>query len=128
MMVRNRNEEGGACTVILHVIKNSPTPSENRLTAVLNGKSRSLFWDSNPPCSGRMPSLLPLVPPPLSGYFSILNIVLKSLNSHSLTRTRSETKRKILLQHNSKRTELHQKLIPFLIKESNVSHQILNRQ
>ena len=34
--IEGRKEEGRECTVLLHVIRKSPTPSENRLTAILN--------------------------------------------------------------------------------------------
>ena len=37
-MIGNRKEEGRVCTVLLHVIRKSPTPSENRLTAIMNFK------------------------------------------------------------------------------------------
>ena len=57
MMIGNRKEEGRVCTVPLHIIRKSPMPSKNRLTAVLNKKSLSPSLDSNPACSDRMPLL-----------------------------------------------------------------------
>ena len=64
-MIGNRKEEGRVCTVLLYVIRKSPTPSENRLTAILNGKKPK----SNPGFEPGLPRqdaiALPLVPPPL---------------------------------------------------------------
>ena len=37
-MIGNRKVEGRVCTVLLHVIRKSLTPCENRLTAILNWK------------------------------------------------------------------------------------------
>ena len=36
MMIGNKEEEGTVCTIVLHVIRNSPTPSKNTLTEILN--------------------------------------------------------------------------------------------
>ena len=36
MMIGNRKEGGRVFTVLLHVIRKIPTPSENRLAAILN--------------------------------------------------------------------------------------------
>ena len=50
---RERRRKG----ILLHVIRKSPTPSETRLTAILNRKKPKLVWDSNPACPDRMSSL-----------------------------------------------------------------------
>ena len=63
MMIGNMKEEGRVCIVLLHVVWKSPTPSQNRLTAILNWKK------SNPGSEPGLPRqnaiTLPLVPPPL---------------------------------------------------------------
>ena len=43
-MIGNRKEEGRVCTIQLIVMRKSPTPSESRLTAILNwNKSRPIL-------------------------------------------------------------------------------------
>ena len=42
MMMGNRKEVGRVCTVLLHVIDKIQTAIENRLTAILNQKTRSI--------------------------------------------------------------------------------------
>ena len=54
-MIGNRKEEGRVCTVLLHVIRKSPTPSENRLTAIselkkAKVKPRIQTWPAQPEC------------------------------------------------------------------------------
>ena len=39
MMIGKRKEEVRNCTILLHVIRKSPTLGENRWTAILNGKN-----------------------------------------------------------------------------------------
>ena len=64
MMIENRKEEGRVCTVLLHVVRKSPMPSENRLTA-------NLFRKSLSPLGFKLVLLRqnaddrPLMPPPL---------------------------------------------------------------
>ena len=43
--------------VLVHDLRKSPKPGENRLTAILSWKSSSRPWNSNPACPDRMPSL-----------------------------------------------------------------------
>ena len=55
MMVGNSKEEGREITVLLHVIRKSPTPSENRLTAILNWKKAEVLpgiqtWPAQTEC------------------------------------------------------------------------------
>ena len=38
MMIGYKKEKGWVCTILLHVIRKSPSPSKNRLTAILNWK------------------------------------------------------------------------------------------
>ena len=38
-MIGNRQVEGRVCTILLHVIRKSLTPCDNRLTAILVSKS-----------------------------------------------------------------------------------------
>ena len=72
MMMRSRKEDGRVCTVLKHVIRKSPMPSVNRLTAVLNqtkpksvlGFKYHLFEESA--------IALPLAPPPLPTGVTIL--------------------------------------------------------
>ena len=42
-------------SILLGIIRQSQAPSENRLKAMLNLKSRSPSLDLNPACPGRMP-------------------------------------------------------------------------
>ena len=49
-------QEGIECTIIFHVIRKSPTPSENRLTAIPSWKCPSLSRDLNSACPDRIPS------------------------------------------------------------------------
>ena len=65
MMTGNRKEEGRVCTVLLHFIRNSPTPSENRLTAVLNWKKAKSKLVFKPSLPRQNAITLPLVLPPL---------------------------------------------------------------
>ena len=44
MMIGNRKEEGRVCTVQLHIIRKSPMPSKNSLTAVLCKKALVHCW------------------------------------------------------------------------------------
>ena len=60
MLIGDRKDEGRVDTILLHVIWKTSTPSENRLTAILNWKSLSPSWDSNPACPDRKPSLFQL--------------------------------------------------------------------
>ena len=50
----NKPEDEGVCTVILHVLREIPMPSENRLTAILNRKSqvrpRIRTWPARTEC------------------------------------------------------------------------------
>ena len=71
MMIGNRKEEGGVCTVLLHVIRKSRTPSENRLTAILNWKKPKSDPGFEPSLPGQNAISLPLVPPPLPGETSL---------------------------------------------------------
>ena len=43
MMIGNKKEERRVCTILLHIIRKSPTPSENRLTAILNWKKAKVW-------------------------------------------------------------------------------------
>ena len=67
MMIGNRKEERRVCTILLHVIRKSPTPTENRLAFF----SSELLSKSNPGFKPGLPRqnaiALPLVPPPLPG-------------------------------------------------------------
>ena len=79
MMIGNRKEEGRVCTVLLHVIRKSPTPSESWLPAILNWKKHKSIpgftpslsiqsatkqcRDSNPSQWHQQKKTLPLVPP-----------------------------------------------------------------
>ena len=65
MMIGNRKEEGRVCTVPLHVIRKSPTPSQNRLPAILSRKKPKSDPGFKPGLSGQNAIALPLVPPPL---------------------------------------------------------------
>ena len=62
-MIGKTKEEGRVCTVLLHVSSKSPTPSANRLTAILNWKSFSPSRVSNPAWPDRTLSLLLVLPP-----------------------------------------------------------------
>ena len=64
-MIGKKKEEERVCTVQLHVIRKSPRPSENRLTAFLNWKkpTSDLGFVPGLPRQNAIP--LPLVPPPL---------------------------------------------------------------
>ena len=55
--IGNRKEEGRVCTVLLLVIRKSPTLSENRLTQFLTWITQSLSQDLNPACPDRMLAL-----------------------------------------------------------------------
>ena len=55
-MIGSMKLEGIECTIILHVIRKSPTPSEKRLTAIPSWKSPSLSRDLNSACPDRIPS------------------------------------------------------------------------
>ena len=65
MMIGNRKEEGRVCTVLLLVIRKSPTPSEIRLTAILIRKKPKSDPGFELGLSGQNAIALPLVPPPL---------------------------------------------------------------
>ena len=71
MMIGNRKEEGRVCTVLLHVIRKSPTPSENRLTAILNWKKPKSEPGFKPGLPRQNAIALPLVPPPLPQDFKL---------------------------------------------------------
>ena len=62
-MIRNRKEDGRVCTV--HVIRKSPTPSENWLTAILNWKKPKSDPGFEPGLPRQNAIALSLVPPPL---------------------------------------------------------------
>ena len=64
MMIGNRKEGGRVCTVLLHVIRKSPTPSENRLIAILNWKKPKSDPGLEPVQPRQNAITLPLVPPP----------------------------------------------------------------
>ena len=64
-MIGNRKEEGRVCTIQLIVIRKSPTPSESRLTAILNWKKPNSDPGFEPNLPGQNAIALPLVPPPL---------------------------------------------------------------
>ena len=67
-MIGNRKErEGRVLTVLLQVIRKSPTPSDNRLTADLNRKKPKSVLGFKPGPPRQKTIALPLVPPPLSG-------------------------------------------------------------
>ena len=63
MMIGSRKEEGRVCTVLLHVIRKSPTPSENRLTAILKKPKSDPGFEPGLPRQNAI--ALPLVPLPL---------------------------------------------------------------
>ena len=52
-MIGNRKEDGTVCSYLLHVIRKSRTPSDNRLTAILNRKKPKSIKG----CPDRMPLL-----------------------------------------------------------------------
>ena len=57
-MVNDDRKQERVRTIILHIIRKSPTPSKNRMTAIFNCKSLRLSArDLNPACPIRMPSL-----------------------------------------------------------------------
>ena len=64
-MIGNRKEEGRACAVLLYVNRKSPTPSENRLTAIRNWKKPKSDPGFEPCLPWQNAIALPLVPPPL---------------------------------------------------------------
>ena len=49
-----KQKEGRVCTILLHVIIKSPTPVENKLTAILTRKRPCLARDLNPASLDRM--------------------------------------------------------------------------
>ena len=65
MMIGKRKEERRVCTVLLQVIIKSLTPSENRLTAMLNWKKPKSNLEFKPGLPRQNAIALPLVPPPL---------------------------------------------------------------
>ena len=85
MMIGKKKEEGlRGCTVLWHLIRKSPIPSENRLTAVLNLKKSKSIQGFKPGLLRQNTIALPLVPPPLQmGKFS--SIVPWHLVVHLLT-------------------------------------------
>ena len=54
---RKQERRRKSMSIQLRTIRKLPTPSEYRLTAILNWKSPSQSWDLNPACPVRMPSL-----------------------------------------------------------------------
>ena len=64
-MIGNRKEEGRVCTVLLHIIRKSPSPSENRLTAFQNWKKPKSVGGFEPVLPRQNAIAIPHVPPPL---------------------------------------------------------------
>ena len=62
----SKQETGRVCTVLLQVIRKSPTSSESRLTAVLTCKKPKSNAEYEPGLLRQNASTLPLVPPPLT--------------------------------------------------------------
>ena len=56
-MIGNRKKNEEYVPFNYTLLEKKQTPSENRLTAILNCKSQSLTRDLNPACPDRMPSL-----------------------------------------------------------------------
>ena len=65
MMIGNRKEEERARTVLLHIIRKSPTPSVSRLTAILTWRKPKSVHGFKPGLPSQNAIALPLVPPPL---------------------------------------------------------------
>ena len=56
-MIEKQERRRRVCTALLHIVRKSPKPSENKLTAIMNQKSTSPTRDSNPAYPDRMPSI-----------------------------------------------------------------------
>ena len=72
MMIGNRKEEGRVGTVLKHVIRKSPMPSVNRLTAVLNQTKHKSFPGFKYHLFEENAVALPFAPPPLPTGVTIL--------------------------------------------------------
>ena len=62
MVNDDRKEENGECTILLHILRESPMPRENGLAAMVNQKKPVPGF--KPSLHGQYPFALPLVPPP----------------------------------------------------------------
>ena len=63
MVNDDREEEGRVCTILLHAIRKSPKPSENRLTAILNLNKPKSAPSFEPGQVGQNAFAPPLSPP-----------------------------------------------------------------
>ena len=63
-MIGNKKGEVGVCTALLHIIRKSLTPSENRWTPILSRKKPKFVPGFETNLHRQNAIALPLVPPP----------------------------------------------------------------
>ena len=71
MMIGNRKGEERVCAILLHIIRKSQSPSENRLAAILNLKKPKYVPGYEPGLPRQNTIALPLVPPPFPEFSMI---------------------------------------------------------